>query len=180
MRKVAVQEEIPIAPICDFHNKCLTPKAELIFSEWYDKYSDPKIGKMTPESATKFILGATNEVCDADDSRITGLFKGYAKKDPTGAVMEREEFFTFYYTAAKDKIERVHDNLRNHFVRTDLKKISDVLEETAFTKEEMPRFTISANQAQFNKLMDLLNRNDETSPGVWRLIRMLSTNQESY
>ena len=98
---------------------------------------------MTPESATKFILGATNEVCDAEDSRITGLFKEYAKKDP--ASLEREEFFVFYYAAAKAKIERVHDNLRNHFVRTDLKKISDVTEETAYNKEEMPRFTISAN-----------------------------------
>ena len=44
----------------------------------------------------------------------------------------------------------------------------------------MPRFTMSANQAQFNKLMDLLNRNDETSPDVWNLIRMLATNQEFY
>ena len=28
--------------------------------------------------------------------------------------------------------------------------------------------------------MDLLNRNDETSPDVWDLIRMLATNQELY
>ena len=86
----------------------------------------------------------------------------------------------FYYTAAKDKVERVHDNLKNHFIRTDLKKISEVVEETAFSKEEMPRFTMSSNQNQFTKLMDLLNRNDATSPEVWNLIRMLATNQEIY
>ena len=146
VRKVAIQEDVPIVPICDVTNKCLTPKAEIIFSEWYDMYSDKELGKMTPESATKFILGATNEVCAADDSRISGLFKDYAKKDPEGKVLEREEFLKFYYTAAKAKIERVHDNLKNHFIRTDLKKISEVMEETAFTKEEMPRFTMSSNQ----------------------------------
>ena len=133
---------------------------------------------MTHESAVNFILGATNEVCDAEDSRITGLFGEYAKKDPK--ILEREEFFTFYYTAAKAKIERVHDNLRNHFIRTDLKKISEVMEDITYDKKDMPRFTISANQSQFNKLMSLLNRNDETSPDVWNLIRSLSTNQELY
>lgn len=132
---------------------------------------------MTPESTTKFILGATNEVCPADDSRITGLFKAHAKKDKSGETLEREEFLNFYYGAAEAKIDRVHDNLKNHFIRTDLKKISEVIEETAFTKEEMPRFTIAANQGQFSKLLDLLNRNDETSPAVWSLIRSLSTNQ---
>ena len=63
VRKVAIQEDVPVVPICDPVTKYLTPKAEVIFSEWFDKYSDPKVGKMTPESATKFILGATHEVC---------------------------------------------------------------------------------------------------------------------
>ena len=63
VRKVSIQEDVPVVPICDPVKRWLTPKAEEIFSEWFDKYSDPKIGKMTPESATKFILGATHEVC---------------------------------------------------------------------------------------------------------------------
>ena len=44
----------------------------------------------------------------------------------------------------------------------------------------MPRFTMSANEEQFNKLMNLLDRNDDASPDVWNLIRSLSTNKEIY
>jgi len=70
--------------------------------------------------------------------------------------------------------------MEHHFVRKDCKKMSDVMEETALKKEEMPRYVISAQQDQFNTLMNLLKRNDETSPDVWNLIRSLYTNQELY
>ena len=135
---------------------------------------------MTPESAVRFIYGATNERCGPDDSRITGLFKAYCKADLSCKTLEREEFLNFYYSAAKDKPERVHDNLRNHNIRTDLKKLSEIVEETAFAKEEMPRFTMATKQEQFDLLMDLLNSNSESSSVVWDLVRALSTNQEIY
>ena len=135
---------------------------------------------MTPQSAIRFILGATNEFCTVDDKRIKGIFSNYAKKDPTGETLEREEFLKFYYMAAKDKIKSVHENLENQFIRKDLKKYSEIFEETALKKEEMPRYMMSAQQEQFSKLMDLLNRNDETSLDVWNLIRSLATNQKLY
>lgn len=47
-------------------------------------------------------------------------------------------------------------------------------------KENMPRFSLSANQEHFSALLGLLERNDETSSEVWNLIRMLSTNQQMY
>lgn len=44
----------------------------------------------------------------------------------------------------------------------------------------MPRYTLSANQEQFQALIDLLDRNDEASASVWDLVRMLATNQKMY
>jgi hypothetical protein len=44
----------------------------------------------------------------------------------------------------------------------------------------MPRHRLSHNQAQFDTLMSLLDRNDGTSEIVWSLIRMLETNQSIY
>ena len=160
----------------DLKNNCLVPKAHEIFNEWFDLYMDPTIGKMTPESTVGFILGATNERCGPSDSRIQGLFDQYAKKDATKKTLEREEFLLFWFIAAKDRPDRVHDNLKNHNIRTDLKKLSEVMEEMAFTKEEMPRFTMATNQEQFNVLINLLDRNSETSTKVWNLVRALSTN----
>jgi hypothetical protein len=72
--------------------------------------------------------------------------------------IEREEFLSFYTEAARDKVERVYDNLKNHFIRQDLVKLSEVTEAQSFQKEEMPRYTLSHNQDQFDILMALLNR----------------------
>lgn len=44
----------------------------------------------------------------------------------------------------------------------------------------MPRYTLSANQDQFQALIDLLDRNDEATSSVWDLVRMLATNQKMY
>lgn len=131
---------------------------------------------MTPQSTTRFILGATNELIQPDDGRIKGLFAGYdTNKDD---ILVREEFLKFYTDAARDKPDRVFDNLKNHFIRGDLLKLSQVYEDQSFAKNEMPRYTLSHNQAQFDTLISLLDRNDgTTSSQVWELIRMLATNQ---
>jgi hypothetical protein len=44
----------------------------------------------------------------------------------------------------------------------------------------MPRYTLSHNQAQFDTLFGLLDRQDSTSQQVWELIRMLATNHKVY
>lgn len=73
-------------------------KAHQIIDEWYTLYSDDS-GVMTPESTTRFILGATDEVCMPTDNRITGLFDGH-DKDKDGKL-QREEFILFYENAAR-------------------------------------------------------------------------------
>jgi hypothetical protein len=41
----------------------------------------------------------------------------------------------FYADAARDKVDRVYDNLKNHFIRQDLVKLSEVVESYSFSKE---------------------------------------------
>jgi hypothetical protein len=57
----------------------------------------------------------------------------------------------------------VRENLRAHNVRNDLKKLSEIMEETSFKTEDMPRFKISETQEYFDKLMDLLDRQDSVA-----------------
>jgi len=79
-------------------------------------------------------------------------------------MIDLPDFLRFYYDAASGtSIKAVQSNLKNHNVRLDLKKMSEVIEEVAFDVNEMPRYTLSANQGQFDALFNLLDRNDETS-----------------
>jgi hypothetical protein len=55
-----------------------------------------------------------------------------------------------------------------------------VKEESEFNKEQMPRFTMSANQRHFDILMNVLDKNKDAQADAWDLIRMLATNQEMY
>lgn len=70
--------------------------------------------------------------------------------------------------------------MHNHFILKDLTKLSEIVEETDFKHEEMPRLTISQNQDQFDTLIGLLKRQDASTQNCWELIRMLATNQNMY
>lgn len=88
----------------------------------------------------------------------------------------------FYFDACKDpsRVEVVYENLRNHNVRTDLKKLSEVDDDSHFNQLEMPRYSISANQGQFDTLFSLLDKNDDYAVEVWDLVRMLNTNRQIF
>ena len=100
---------------------------------------------MTPESATRFILGATNEAISSTDDRIKGLFAAH-DSDKDG-VLQREEFVKFYTDAAVSRPERVWENIKNHFIRGDLLPYREIHEESCFSKSQMPRHSLSHNQA---------------------------------
>lgn len=73
--------DVPQVPLIDPTTNELVPKAAELFAHWHALYSD-NTGIMTPKSATRFILGATNEHIGETDGRIKGLFDGYdADKD---------------------------------------------------------------------------------------------------
>jgi hypothetical protein len=46
--------------------------------------------------------------------------------------IEREDFLLFYEISARNKSETVRENLRSHNIRNDLKKLSEVTEESSF------------------------------------------------
>lgn len=174
--KIYIEEEIANAPLMGSDGK-LSEKAKAIFLEWFKMYSD-EAGAMTKDTCALFIKGCTGEHPASNDDRIQGLFNQYdINKD---GRIELSEFLTFYETACRSKPETVRENLRAHNVRNDLKKLSEVMEETSFKTEDMPRFRISENQEYFDKLMDLLDRSDSVAESSWDLIQMLATNRILY
>jgi hypothetical protein len=133
---------------------------------------------MTKDTCALFIKGCTGETPPANDDRILNLFKTY---DPNNdGKIERADFMIFYETSARNKPDTVRENLRSHNIRNDLKKLSEVTEESSFKTEDMPRFKISKNQDQFDLLISILDRPDSASQASWDLIQMLATNQELY
>jgi len=52
------------------------------------------------------------------------MFKAY---DPNeDGKIEREDFLTFYESAARGKPDTVRENLKSHNIRNDLKKLSEI------------------------------------------------------
>ena len=45
---------------------------------------------------------------------------------------------------------------------------------------EMPRYSLSANQEQFDTLFSLLDRSEEYQTDLWDLVRMLNTNKQIF
>jgi hypothetical protein len=106
------------------------------------------------------------------------MFKKYDSN--ADGKIERAEFLAFYVDASRSKGDTVRENLKSHNIRNDLKKLSEIQEESSFSTEDMPRYKISKNQEQFNLLISLLDRQDQASQSSWDLIQMLATNQDLY
>ena len=82
---------------------------------------------------------------------------------------------------ASKKPKKFFKQLKSNFIRKDLVRLIDVEFPSLLTVEQMPRYTISANEGQFQKLFSLLSIDDEeTSRDVWDLVRMLATNENMY
>ena len=94
--------------------ECFNPKARTLFNEWYDKYCDPRIGKLTKETATLIIFDTTNEIVGVDDSRITGRIQKFAHEDNKECEsFSREEYFNYLQYAATTDLDLVHIDLIN-------------------------------------------------------------------
>jgi hypothetical protein len=133
---------------------------------------------MTRETCALFIKGCTGEYPSLNDERISNLFKNFDINND--GKIERTEFIGFYETASRNKPETVRENLRAHNIRNDLKKLSEIQEETSYRNTDMPRYKLSKNQEQFEILLGLLDRHDSASQASWDLIQMLSTNEILY
>lgn len=107
------------------------PRAVEIFSEWYDIYKNLDTGLMDAAGVARFISGATKQPCNFDDGRVDGILKQYdTDKDGNLTI---DDFLQFYYNAASGTLlKAVHSNLKNHNVRLDLKKMSDIVDDVVF------------------------------------------------
>ena len=119
------------------------PRAVEIFTEWYHLYKN-ETGLMDGASVAAFIAGATKQTCTKSDQRVTHIVGKY-DTDKDGAI-NLEDFLRFYTESASGtSVKAVYSNLKNHNVRVDLKKMSEVVEEVDYAENEMPRHTLSAN-----------------------------------
>ena len=83
---------------------------------------------MDAQCTATFISGATKAPCPKDDNRVTFIMDKY-DTDKDGFV-ELDGFLKFYYDAITGTtLKAVQNNLKNHNVRLDLKKMSEVVEE---------------------------------------------------
>jgi len=143
--KLSIVENIVEAPLVDVQKGCLVPRAVEIFTEWYDIYKNEETGLMDAAHVAKFIAGATKQECDGNDNRVQGILSKY-DNDKDGNL-NLQEFLDFYYQSSSGStLKAVHSNLKNHNVRLDLKRMSEIVEDVSFAEHEMPRHTLSSNQ----------------------------------
>ena len=75
---------------------------------------------------------------------MSGILSTY-DSDKDGCL-DLQDFLRFYYVAASGaNLKAVQSNLKNHNVRLDLKKMSEVVDDVSYARHEMPRYTLSAN-----------------------------------
>jgi len=170
-------------PLTNEDNTQLSDRAFKIFNTWFDMFSEqPDRVYMTPLTATYFIMGATNEEVAPTEHRIVSLFTKY--DDDKDGKLTRDDFLKFYFEASRDNSKNVYENLKSMLVRAELIRMPEIVEPFLFPKDQMPRFTLSSNQSQFDTLFSLLDTKSENDDGmqeqVWSLIRMLSTNRAMY
>jgi len=58
------------------------------------------------------------------------MFKKYDSN--SDGKIERSEFIQFYVDACRSKDDTVRENLKQHNIRNDLKKLSEIQEESSF------------------------------------------------
>ena len=85
-KKLDISEE-KVAPIslCDPETKSLIPKAQEIFTEWYEIYKDKATNLMGAPEVAKFIAGATGSSCSAQDDRVKNIISAH-DTDKDGAI----------------------------------------------------------------------------------------------
>ena len=181
-RKISIKEKIPQAALVDPETEWLVPKAEAIFTEWFNMFKNQAKNKMDNFSVARFITKTTKVSCISSESKVSDIIQAYDSNQD--GCLDLQDFLQFYYDAASqpgDRRQACFKNMKNLNVRPDLVKLSDVVDYALFTsKQFMPRFSLQANETQFQLLWSLLERGDETCAGTWDLIRMLATNEKQY
>ena len=77
MRKIEINEYIPEAPLTDPETQWLVPKAEAIFTEWYETFKNPIKGTMDAFAVARFISRSTGSSCISSDDSVHKLIREY-------------------------------------------------------------------------------------------------------
>ena len=96
--KLSITETILEVPLVDFRAQQLVPRAQEIFTEWFDNYKNKETGLMDDEACARFIQGSTGNTCHRNDNRVNTILSKY-DGDKDGAIT-CQEFLKFYYDAS--------------------------------------------------------------------------------
>ena len=76
-RKVTINENIPQADLVDEETQWLVPRAEKIFTEWFDMFKNPVKDKMDNFSVARFITKTTRAGCHSSDPKVQELIQQF-------------------------------------------------------------------------------------------------------
>lgn len=96
--KLSITETILEVPLVDFRTQSLVPRAQEIFTEWFENYKNKETGLMDDASCARFIQGSTGNSCQKNDNRVATIINKY-DSDKDGAI-SLQEFLKFYYDAS--------------------------------------------------------------------------------
>ena len=178
-KKLNSIEEFPL-----IENNDLTERAKNVFIEIFYKIAN-KDSKIDNSSLLNFISQITGQLkVDMKNKNFIEMSK-YKDKD---GLIDINSFLKFYYNSSLKNESTVRNNLRNFDYRNDLMKINSSIDENCplFYKENdkrefMPKFFISNNSDYFNKILELLqNENEEIQSNANKLIEEIETNENIF
>jgi len=137
-------------------------------------------GQFSKESAAWLIQCCCGDLPNLNDNRIQSLFNNFdGNKD---GVLDKEEFLRFYQNCCRgEKATTVRENLKAFNVRPDLKKWSEIEEDSGYAPSELPRLFLSQQDDLFTVLFELLqDSSTDFAQEIWGFIQMLCTNKTMY
>ena len=147
--------------------------AKVIFTEMFHKFAEN--GKMSPDGCASFIHSCTNDNCKGDDRRVKEVFEKW-DHDKDGFLLV-ENFLDFYQLACNERPTVVWYNLQAHHYRNDLKRHSDVEDESVDIRS-LPTYIFSLNQKNYQILFELLDYGGALAIEAWKMINRLPTSTE--
>lgn len=146
----------------------LTPAAKVIFSEWFHKFKTED-DKMSPEGLANFTKSCTEDSCSPNDKRILAVIEMY-DSDKDGKLNETE-FLEFYRDSSVKRPKVVWNNILSHGYRRDLKHVDEANDgNVSVDISLLPRYSISRNAPQFEKIFSLLSLPGKVGKEAWDLV----------
>ena len=178
-KKLNLIEEFPL-----IENNDLTERAKNVFIEIFYKIAN-KDSKIDNSGLLTFISQITGQTkVDSKNKNFIEMSK-YKEND---GLIDINGFLKFYYNSSLKNEKTVRNNLRNFDYRNDLMKINSQIDKNCDLfynennkREFMPKFFISNDLNYFNKILELLeNENEEIQTNANKLIEEIETNENIF